>query len=356
MKIRLIGVRNNLGIGIHFANFADGLKRLWGIGNLVEEVDYTNQQALLAAAACSESSDINICFASIDLQNYFKGTNIQWIVFESTRIPDIILPTMQTADLVWVPSHWGKSVLISNGVSDQKIDVVAEGVNSAIYHPYYAKPNGTVKRFLSVGKFEKRKSHIETMLAWAAVFGNDPNVELIIKTDHFMNAEQKLQYLQQFVDKLNIENISIIWGNYDQQQMLSLYRSADVFVLPSKGEGWGLPIIEAAAIGLPIVCTNYSGQTEYLQHISNSVASVGFDIQPIDCEEYQFCYPSATSNQGAWAVPRIQSLSQNFNTVYQNLNELQRRAKINAQIIRQKFDWSRCVESAMAVFVQRGLL
>ena len=44
-----------------------------------------------------------------------------------------------------------------------------------------------------------------------------------------------------------------------------LYASADVFVLPSRGEGWGRPHVEAMAMGLPIITTNWSGPTEVSQ-------------------------------------------------------------------------------------------
>ena len=43
-----------------------------------------------------------------------------------------------------------------------------------------------------------------------------------------------------------------------------MYAGADVFVLPTRGEGWGLPIVEAMAMELPVIVTNHSGPTEYL--------------------------------------------------------------------------------------------
>jgi glycosyltransferase involved in cell wall biosynthesis len=42
-----------------------------------------------------------------------------------------------------------------------------------------------------------------------------------------------------------------------------MYKAADAFVLPSHGEGWGRPIMEAMSMGLPVIATNWSGQTAY---------------------------------------------------------------------------------------------
>lgn len=44
----------------------------------------------------------------------------------------------------------------------------------------------------------------------------------------------------------------------------SLFKSADCFVLPTRGEGWGLPVVEAMAMELPVIVTNWSGPTAYL--------------------------------------------------------------------------------------------
>ena len=187
MKIRLIGQRNNFGIGVHYANFATALQKLSHWGNLVEEISFEDQDILLAAAARSKPDDINICFVSIPLQNYFRGTNIQWVVFESTRVPPNVMSTMLTADVVWVPSVWGKDVLIENGLDGVYCDVLPEGVDSGQYHPWRPPYDDGIFRYLLTGKYEQRKSITETIDAWAMAFGNDPTVELSIKTNHFEN-------------------------------------------------------------------------------------------------------------------------------------------------------------------------
>ena len=54
--------------------------------------------------------------------------------------------------------------------------------------------------------------------------------------------------------------------------MLAPAQAADAFVLPSRGEGWGRPHVEAMAMGLPLLATNWSGPTAYLDD------SVGYPI------------------------------------------------------------------------------
>jgi glycosyltransferase involved in cell wall biosynthesis len=167
VKIRLIGKRNNLGIGTHFANFADALRRVSHWGACVEEFDCEDPLKLEAEAKLSEPDDINICFVSIPLQDYFKGTNIQWVVFESTRVPPTVMSTMLTADQVWVPSAWGQSVLIENGLDPARCEVVPEGVDTDRYHPYAPRVNSPILTYLITGKYELRKSIIETVYAWS---------------------------------------------------------------------------------------------------------------------------------------------------------------------------------------------
>jgi glycosyltransferase involved in cell wall biosynthesis len=274
MKIRLIGHRNHLGIGVHYSNFADALKRMSYLGDLVEEIDCDNQDEVLAGVERSQPDDINISFVSMPIQGHYKGTHIQWVVFESTRVPPTIMSTMLTADQVWVPSEWGRNVLIDNGADAERVLVMPEGVDVHKYHPYSPQVESPVMSYLITGKYELRKSIIETIFAWIQEFGNDPDVELIVKSNHFANQVEKYNEISNWLGTTGVTNVRVLWGPIPDADIVDLYQQSHVFVLPSKGEGWGLPLIEAAAVGLPIITTMYSGHTEFLQHIESSVIPV----------------------------------------------------------------------------------
>lgn len=356
MKIRLIGKRNNLGIGTHFANFADALRRVSHWGACVEEFDCEDPQRLEAEAKLSKPGDINICFVSIPLQDHFKGTNIQWVVFESTRVPPTVMSTMLTADQVWVPSEWGRSVLVANGLDPARCEVVPEGVDTDQYHPYAPRVDNPILTYLITGKYELRKSIIETVYAWSQEFGNDPEVELVVKTNHFMNQEDKYNEITRWLGQMGLTNVRVMWGSITANDMADLYQQSHIFVLPSKGEGWGLPLIEAAAVGLPIITTWYSAHTEFLQHIQSSVISVEHDMIPVNCQEYQFFYPAPDGDWGKWAQPRIDSLRQALREARKNYEHLHQEAVINSHIIRKNFSWAQSADRALQILQKHGFL
>lgn len=350
MRIRLIGKRNELGIGIHYANFADAIQQMQGIGDLVDEIDFTDQAQMELAIQSSRPGDVNISFLAANIHEFFQGHNIQWVVFESTRVPEHIMSVLRPADQVWVPSVWGQSVLIANGIPDSKIFVVPEGVDGALFHAHLRTKWSVDRpfRFLSVGKYEQRKSFDETLEAFAQTFGNTDGIELIIKSNYFTNHEQKAQALQKKILDLNLNNVTVLWGRMESSAIAELYRSCDAFVFPTKGEGWGLPLIEAAASGLPIITVPYSGHTEFVQHMANSVVGVNYVMTDITCPEYQRYYPDINRDWGQWARPDVYSIGNAFQTVCREYETLYQNAQKNSEIIRNRFGWQASVDRALA--------
>ncbi len=344
----MIGQRNMSGIGTHYACFADALKRMQGIGDFVEEIDGFDNSALIQAMNDSQHNDINISFLGLNLHGNFRGHNIQWIVFESTRIPENLLSVCQTSEQVWVPTDWGRSVLMAHGISRDRIRVIPEGVNGDRFHTHGRKPYQKQRpfRFLSVGKYEQRKSLDETIDAFAQVYANTPAIELIIKSNYFVNHDQKFAALKEKIK--NLTNVQIIWGDMPADEMAELYRSCDAFVLPSRAEGWGLPLIEAAASGLPVITTMYSGHTEFLSLIQDSVLPVSYTMGDISCPEYQSYYPDKANNWGLWARPDIYSIAGAMQTVCREYDDLFERACANSFVIRRTFTWQNSADLAIA--------
>jgi glycosyltransferase involved in cell wall biosynthesis len=354
MKIRLIGQANDSGIGTHYGEFARVLQSISGINSLVEFIDHTDFNTIHEAGRASQSDDINISFVCANMNGFFKGHNINWCVFESTRIPNPIFQTMRLHD-IWIPSEWGRKVAVDQGINADKITVVHEGVNPNLYHPYLIPPSDKF-RFLLIGKYEQRKSIDESIEAFAMTYGNNPDVELVIKSDFFRNHIEKKQALEYKIASMRVNNIHLVWGYQTQNQLANLYRSANVFLFPTKAEGWGLPLIEAAATGLPLVTTFHSGQTEFLQDIRSSCVLLDYTLRPIECAETKEFYPAEDGNYGKWAVTTVEEIAQGIKLAYNNYTALHTQAVKNSIVIRNKYSWSASANSALNALKQQGLL
>ena len=354
MKLRLIGQANDSGIGTHYHNYVKALKQIEGFDSIIELINFQDRSALYKSANASTIRDINIAFVTADLNTFYKGTNINWAVFESTVVPKNILDTLKKQK-IWVPSEWGRKIAIENGLDSNQMDIVQEGVDGNVFHPY-AKPNKDKFTFLLIGKYEMRKSIDESIDAFVKIFKSNPNVQLVIKSDFFVDPELKKIELEKKIADTGANNIHLIWGFQSIVGISNLYRMADVFLFPTKAEGWGLPLIEAAACGLPLITTYHSGHTEFLQDIKSSCVLVDYELKNIECKEWQEFYPSPKGEYGKWAVSTIDSIANAIKQAYDNYSSLSIQAIKNSELIRTKYSWANSAIKSLEILKKYGLL
>ena len=130
----------------------------------------------------------------------------------------------------------------------QQIDVIPNGVDSDRFTPVgetidLGLPSPVVLCVASL----KRDSHKRVELAIEAVAGV-PEASLLLCGDGIDR-----DYYQQLGDRLLKNRFAI--KSFTYEQMPAVYRSADLFTLPSKNEPFGLAYIEAMACGLPAIAT-----------------------------------------------------------------------------------------------------
>lgn len=363
MKLRLIGQRNHLGLGTHFSNTADALRRLLYVREWIEEVDGFDQSQFAQAARTSADTDVNIWFWPDQRISTMKGRHIVWAVFEADRLPHDFRGFLNRhAHVVWVPTHWGRETLLANGVPPERIDVVPEGVDPDLFHGHVRRVvsrEGQPFRFLAVGKFERRKAYPELLEAFAQAFGDDRAVELLIKADYLQDFERNgriKQELSELVASFGLGNVHLHWGNWAKDRMAGLYNYCDAFVFPSRAEGWGLPALEAIATGMPIVATLYSGHTEFLAQVRDSLLEVEFTLQPIDDPEYFRLWPADDTNPGRWAQPSTASLAAGLRAVRERYPAYADAAAINASLVRERFSWHAAANRALESLIRRGLI
>ena len=133
--------------------------------------------------------------------------------------------------------------------------------------------------FLLVGQFtgsdpwNDRKNIFLTIKWFCEAFADDPDVGLIIKANHGRGTmidraitKNTLKSILSEVRSGEFPKIHLIHGNLSPDEMAGIYRRPDVKCLISltRGEGFGLPIVEAAASGVPVMATNWAGHLDFL--------------------------------------------------------------------------------------------
>ncbi len=188
---------------------------------------------------------------------------IGFTMLEGDRLPPSWVEQANQMDEIWTPSAWGAEVFADSGVL-RPIVVVPLGVDAARYAPLPPRAQlGETTVFLSVFEWGARKGWDILLRAYRRAFGRRDPVLLLLKVDC---REPGVNAPQQIAAALGEgPRVGLIYNQpLDGARMRELYAGADCFVLPTRGEGWGMPILEAMACGTPAIATDWSGQTMFL--------------------------------------------------------------------------------------------
>ena len=151
-------------------------------------------------------------------------------------------------------------------VDEKKIIIIPEGVDE-LFKPSSEQKIKTVKKeyglpdeyIVTLGTLQPRKN-LEALIDAFARLRKDKAIphKLVVVGEEGWNNERLLTKL----DRLDIAEDIVITGFIEDNQLPSLYSGATALVYPSLYEGFGLPVLEAMACGVPVACSNTSSLPE----------------------------------------------------------------------------------------------
>jgi glycosyltransferase involved in cell wall biosynthesis len=266
-------------------------------------------------------------------------------MFETDRIPqNWVGPCNEIADIVWVPSKFNMETFSRSGVNITHLDTVPSAIDVFHFDPALHTPLHSPEfkdsekfRFLSVMKWEPRKAWDVLITAFLEEFSSPPEkdrVILIIRSK--LDSKNRAEYqnlVNEFLARTNktpadIPQILFMDELIPYMKLPALYNTVDCFVLPSHGEGWGLPLMEAMAMEVPTIGTNWSGNTEFM----NEKNSYLIQVQKMD---------PAVEKGHQWASPSLVHLRQLLRKCYSNRTEAKAKAQKGREEIVEKYSLER---------------
>lgn len=268
--------------------------------------------------------------------------NVFFSMYETDRIPyywKLLLNHKQVSE-VWVPSEFNKESYSKAKVEREKIQVVNLGVDLNKYNPKnerLAQFNDKANFYFSYISELKLCKGFELLLkAFFEEFTNEPTAKLIFKctsSNNQQDIERIANIIKSFKGNSKAE-IQFLFGSQSEVFMKHLYASSDCFVLPSRGEGWGLGIIQSMASGVPVITTNCSAQTTYCN--ANNSMLIDANLEKI--HDIGWLKEVPVQNEHWWYEPNYMQLRQKMRYAFDNRDAIKNKAAIARKDV-ENFSW-----------------
>jgi glycosyltransferase involved in cell wall biosynthesis len=192
------------------------------------------------------------------------GYRVIYTMMETERVHRDMIGLMNANyDECWIPTRWNAETFKKSGLKIQT-HVIPLGIDPNIYGPglEVGIPPSTLVTTASAGAQESPsgflfcyvfqptfRKGLETLLdAFEKAFSRDREAGLVLGTTAYSLSDTGLLP--------NTRMKSRVWalsGAYTERQLAAMYRACNVYVCTSRGEGYNLPVQEAAACGLPVI-------------------------------------------------------------------------------------------------------
>jgi glycosyltransferase involved in cell wall biosynthesis len=269
--------------------------------------------------------EVNVIVSTPDLfsRHLLPGArNVGFTMFEATRIPSKWVPECNQLDAILVPSAYCRDAFVDSGVT-VPVHIVHPGVDFSKIPLIEPSPSEDF-RFLSVFQWSDRKDPESLLTAYWQEFSASERVVLTLKTYGFegiLDVDDRLRAIQESLQLPEYARLEVIQKKLTTDEMWRLHASSDCYVSIHHGEGWGMSLVDAMALGKPCIATAYSGNLEY-QTTENSYL-VPYSLGTARVQEPEFLrdyykFPME------WASIDVGALRERMRYVFEHRDEAQR--------------------------------
>ena len=248
-------------------------------------------------------------------------------------------------DELWVPSEFVAAAFRRGGVNPARVRVIPNGVDTAVFAPQgesWRPPGCRSFAFLFVGGTIRRKGVDLLLEAYADAFGPEDDVTLVLKdlgSRSFYAHNTLLPKVMQFARRPEHPHLVVIPEELPDSRLAALYRGANALVHPFRAEGFGMPLVEAMASGLPVITSHWGPVPEFCSPdmaflIPGKEAHVPEPPPPL----------GKLSGEWTWFEPDLRALAEAMRRAYDDREALAERGRLAAERVRTTHGWERIVK------------
>jgi glycosyltransferase involved in cell wall biosynthesis len=264
------------------------------------------------------------------LVNLNAKKNWVYLIWEGDKIPKWIIEQCldKRIEKILVASNHTINALsntegfFGSGIAE-KLVLVPHGVDLEKFYPKEKPKKLTFILNKGFKNLEDRGGVQYFLKAYLEEFSKADNVEAIIKINPSYGIPNLDNVIKQLTNKTEPEMpvLKFDLNFYDYKDLVKLYNSGNVFVSPTRAEAYNLGCIEACACGLPVITTNFGGQTDFINE------SNGWIIPGILEEvKHELLYEGIK-----WLTPNVEQLRKVMRDIYINAEQIEQKAFIARQ-------------------------
>ena len=263
--------------------------------------------------------------------------------WETDKVPLDFSINLQQANEIWTGSEFNKQAMVNASVT-KDIFIIPEAIDARLsphdVEPYITDNNKDYK-FYSIFEWTERKNPLAMLEAFWREFEGVEGVSLSLKTYQISFGPDKREGIDQQIRKLkaklNLKSYAPVYMYrqlMDRYQVYRFHKTFDCFVSAHRGEGWGIPQMEALLMEKPVISTNLGGIHEYLTHEKDAML-IGYTMIPVDNKGYNGQWYTPDQK---WAAIDIDELRKSMRWAFENQDDAKKMGKEGRKTVVAKFD------------------
>lgn len=262
------------------------------------------------------------------------------VFWETDKLPLDFAQNVNHLDEVWTGSSANEAAIRKAGVG-VPIYIIPEAIDTNIPDlKSYRGIEDTEYKFYSVFEWTERKNWKALLESYWREFEHTKGVSLTLKTyvDNFTpdKKQEIYQEARAFRNSLGLTHYAPLYfftNLMDRNQIYRFHATFDCFVSAHRGEGWGIPQMEAMLLGKPTISTNYGGIHEYL-HDKEDALLLPYTLIPLRQNTRNTQWYASDQN---WADVDKGSLREAFRWVFEHRDEAKKIGEKGSLLVKKLF-------------------